>query len=128
MKRLQLLPLVGVCLFVVLPGCGGGGGKKTVAPSGTRAATTIKETEYALTPGTIKVSRAGRVTFLASNAGKMTHALEVEGNGVEMKTSNIAPGKSAKLSLSLKPGTYDMYCPIDGHKQLGMKGTVKVAG
>ena len=35
------------------------------------------------------------------------------------------PGQSGVLTASfLEPGTYEMYCPIDGHKELGMKGEV----
>src|SRR5438874_809952 len=97
------------------------------APGGG-AATTIKETEYALAPGTVQVTKTGTVTLTAQTAGKMTHALEIEGNGVEKKTAKIQPGSSAKLTVNLKPGTYDLYCPIDGHRQLGMKATVTVGG
>jgi len=25
-----------------------------------------------------------------------------------------------------KSGTYEMYCPVDGHEQLGMKGKVVI--
>jgi uncharacterized cupredoxin-like copper-binding protein len=40
---------------------------------------------------------------------------------------NIEPGKSATLKVDItKPGTYEFYCPIDGHKQQGMKGEIKV--
>jgi uncharacterized cupredoxin-like copper-binding protein len=44
----------------------------------------------------------------------------VKGNGVDEKTPTIAPGKSATLNVDLKPGTYDVYCSIPGHKQAGM--------
>jgi hypothetical protein len=27
-----------------------------------------------------------------------------------------------------KNGTYEMYCPVDGHKALGMKGKLTVGG
>src|SRR5437764_8917455 len=120
--------LTAVVLLAALAGCGGGGGKKTVTPTGAGAATTIKETEYALAPGTVQVSKAGTVTLIADNAGKMEHALEIEGNGTDRKTATISPGKTAKLTVQLKPGHYDLYCPIDGHKQLGMDATVKVGG
>ena len=44
----------------------------------------------------------------------------VQGNGVDEKTPTIQPGKSATLNVDLKPGTYDVYCSIPGHKQAGM--------
>jgi len=57
----------------------------------------------------------------------MGHALEVEGNGVEEKTSTISPGSSAKLTVNLsKNGTYEVYCPIDGHRSLGMEAKLVV--
>ena len=43
------------------------------------------------------------------------------------KLSAIAESATLKVELN-KPGTYEFYCPIDGHKQQGMKGQIKVAG
>jgi uncharacterized cupredoxin-like copper-binding protein len=129
MKRLALLtPLV-----VVLAGCGGssGGSKTQAAPSSGGGGQTIqvKETEYKLTPSSFTVSKSGTVTLVAKNAGTIDHALEVEGNGVEEKTSNISPGSSAKLTVNLsKNGTYEVYCPIDGHRAMGMEAKLVVGG
>jgi uncharacterized cupredoxin-like copper-binding protein len=130
-KRLALLaPLV-----VLLAGCGGssGGSKTQAAPSsgsgGSGQTIQVKETEYKLTPSSFKVARPGTVTFDVTNAGTMGHALEVEGNGVEEKTSTISAGSSAKLTVDLsKNGTYEVYCPIDGHRSLGMEAKLVVGG
>jgi uncharacterized cupredoxin-like copper-binding protein len=117
---------------VVLAGCGGGygssSGGSTQASGGGNVIKTIQisEKEYSLTPSTVSVSRAGTYTFKATNDGSITHALEVEGNGAEAKTGNIDPGLSATLQITLKAGSYEMYCPVDGHKQEGMKGDVTV--
>src|SRR5256885_12290666 len=66
------------------------------------------------------------------NQGKITHAIEVEGGGAggkDVRSADIAPGQSATITADLKAGkTYQWYCPIDGHKGLGMRGTIKVAG
>ena len=73
---------------------------------------------------------AGIVTFTVTNAGSVPHAFEVEGQGIEKETEVIQPGASATLKLTLKPGNYDVYCPVggDSHKHLGMETHLKVIG
>ena len=41
-------------------------------------------------------------------------------------TSDLAPGISESLTVELKPGSYEFYCSIPGHKQLGMDQKVTV--
>ncbi|WP_123962870.1 plastocyanin/azurin family copper-binding protein [Streptomyces sp. TLI_185] len=117
---------------LVLAACssGGGGGGGGSASSGASKASgtrvTVTETEYGL-----KLSRSsftpGTYTFVADNKGKITHALSVDGPGVEdAKTKNIQGGQEANLTVTLKKGTYDLYCPIPGHKQLGMNKNIQV--
>jgi plastocyanin len=73
---------------------------------------------------------AGTVTFTIANAGSIPHAFEVEGQGIEQETAVIQPGSSGTLTLTLKPGTYEVYCPVgaDSHKKLGMETHLKVVG
>ena len=98
----------------------------TSTPAAGGAATVkIGETEYKLSPASA-TAKAGSVTFEATNDGKIPHDLEIEGNGVEKKTETLEPGSTGKITVDLKPGTYEMYCSIDGHKDLGMKGEVTV--
>ena len=118
---------------LVLAACSSGGGGQTKgsassaaskAGSGTRV--TVTETEYAL-----KLSQSsftpGTYTFVSDNAGKLTHALSIDGPGVQdAKTKNIQGGQHATLTVTLKKGKYDLYCPIPGHKQLGMNQPIQV--
>jgi hypothetical protein len=69
---------------------------------------------------------AGRVAFNIENGGKEKHAFEIEGNGIEQKTNELSRGNTASLEVELKPGTYTIYCPVDGHAAKGMKKTVVV--
>jgi plastocyanin len=73
---------------------------------------------------------AGTVTFAITNAGSIPHGFEVEGKGIEKEIERIQPGASDTLTLTLKAGTYEVYCPVgkDSHKKLGMETHLRVAG
>ncbi len=79
----------------------------------------VKLTEFKIEmPSSID---AGATTFNVTNAGKETHGFEIEGNGVEEEIKpKLAKGRSGSLKVDLKPGTYKVYCPVDGHKMVGM--------
>jgi plastocyanin len=111
----------------LLAGCGGSSNTSSKPGGNVMRTIQISEREYSLTPGTVTVSEPGTYAFRIMDKGSITHAFEVEGNGVEEKTGDIGAGSSATLNVTLtKNGSYEMYCPIDGHKQQGMKGTVTV--
>jgi uncharacterized cupredoxin-like copper-binding protein len=56
----------------------------------------------------------------------LKHAVEVEGKGIEKKSKVIGPGKKTSVTVRLKAGKYQFYCPVDGHKAAGMRGTIVV--
>jgi uncharacterized cupredoxin-like copper-binding protein len=60
------------------------------------------------------------------NPSQTPHAVEVEGKGVEEETKTLTQG-TAKITVDLKPGKYEFYCPVDGHRQAGMEGTLTVS-
>ena len=124
----RIAVLLGACL--ALAGCGGSG-SNTSKSSGVAAQQTvsISEKEFSLDPSTVNIGRSGAVTFKVTNNGQITHALEIEGKGMEDETESIEPGESATLTVQLdQPGSYEMYCPIDDHEGKGMKGVVRVGG
>jgi uncharacterized cupredoxin-like copper-binding protein len=114
---------------LALSACGsdeGGDGATTAAA--TAETIEISATEFAFDPPTIQLDQAGEYTFRLTNDGGTEHALEIEGQGVEEETETIGAGETAELTLSLEPGEYEMYCPVDGHREMGMEGTVSVGG
>src|SRR3954469_19679526 len=134
MRAAAVVPAAAAVVALAMAGCGEKRETTTGSASGSggpgssaSAPISISETEFKLTPSSAQVDKGGTVAIKVKNDGSTAHALEVEGPGGEVKTGTIAPGKSATLQADLsKPGSYEMYCPIDGHKDKGMKGEIKV--
>jgi uncharacterized cupredoxin-like copper-binding protein len=74
-----------------------------------------------------KTFTAGRYVFVVVNKGQTTHALEITGPGLSNATTkNIQHGQTTKLTVNLKKGAYDVFCPVPGHKALGMNMNISV--
>lgn len=90
--------------------------------------------------------KPGRITFEAVNASKtLTHEIivahdtgklpfdpqrdRVDEHEVRVlgEISDLAPGKSGKLTLNLGPGTYALFCNEAGHYKDGMVSKLVVA-
>lgn len=112
-------------LAVLLGGCGSDDAEES---GGSAEAVEIVATDFAFAPDTVTVNEAGETTFRVVNEGATTHALEIEGGGVEEETDPIGPGESAELTVQLRAGEYELYCPIGNHRQMGMEGTLVVGG
>src|SRR5206468_8751220 len=97
----------------------GGGGGSTLAiaadPGGA-----LKFTQSSLT------AKAGKVTIHFTNKSSTPHGVVITGNGVNAKTSVVTRGSSA-AAANLKPGRYTFFCPVPGHRQAGMVGTLTVS-
>jgi plastocyanin len=88
---------------------------------------TLSEWKMRLSQDTVP---AGPVTIQVTNAGAMAHALQVVGPGVDKGTRQVAAREVATLTVTLKPGTYELYCPLaeGSHKMAGMTRTLVVTG
>jgi plastocyanin len=125
--------VIGVLALVVVacgsgvsaPTTGASGQTSVGQPTGTRVTAILTDFHIALSQQSF---RPGPYTFTARNAGQVTHALEITGPGAPgtHATSNIAPGQSADLTVTLQAGSYEIICPVDGHKSLGMDVTITV--
>jgi len=114
-----LIPLAAIGTFALVGSGPAGASSKT---------TTVKAVETDFHIALSKKSfRPGRYTFVAENKSKITHALAISGPGLKnAATPDIAPGKSVDLKVTLKRGKYDIFCPVPGHKALGMNVNVVV--
>ena len=123
-------------LALLTAACGGGSGGSTTAGSpplatatsqaaaGTQVTASLTEFHIALSQQSFA---PGTYTFVVSNDGRATHALDITGPGLSnADTSDLSPGQKTNLTVTLKAGSYDFFCPIANHKQLGMNMNVTV--
>lgn len=115
-------------------GCGGSGSGGSAPPSSSSSSSLssssssaasgtplkVVEEDYSITPSKSSLP-PGAYTFQINNEGKTAHNLTVAGPGVSAAASpEIAPGQSGQLTVTLMKGSYELWCSIDGHKDLGM--------
>jgi uncharacterized cupredoxin-like copper-binding protein len=148
-RRFAALLVIGAAIAVPVAGCGGSsddngssdtseaneaneattpstnaGGAAATGPGGT---VDLTATDFKFAPSDPTV-QSGDVNFNLKNDGQTTHSLEIEdvnGEDVEIE-GDVSPGSSGTLTANLKPGTYEFYCPVDSHKEMGMTGEITV--
>jgi uncharacterized cupredoxin-like copper-binding protein len=72
-------------------------------------------------------ARHGKVTLVMTNPSSFSHAIAVEGHGVDKDGKTVGKGKTSRVTVTLRKGTYTFFCPVDGHKAAGMKGKLIVS-
>jgi uncharacterized cupredoxin-like copper-binding protein len=110
----------------------------TTVPTTTEATTTQQTTTTEVNATTVKVTEtefkialpstrleAGRITFDVQNAGNIPHDLAIK--GMKEKTKLIPAEGSDRLTVTLKPGSYELWCTVPGHEAAGMKLSIIVA-
>ena len=117
----------------------GGHGRFTPAmtAAGAKGTVYVQLGDYWAAPAVSSV-RAGKVTFVARNVGRLPHELMVERvpikfdgpmrpneDAAEGMIPDMDPGRSGRLTMRLKPGTYMLFCNITGHYAAGQHITFK---
>lgn len=150
MKGTTWMGVLAAAGTIALAGCGGGGGSGSNgssggtggsgASSGSSASSSSGSSgggsghtlSLAADPsGQLKfdkstlTAKAGTVTIDFTNKSGVPHAVAIEGHGVDQDGKTITNGSNS-LSVKLEPGRYEFYCPVDGHRQAGMEGTLVV--
>ena len=125
--------------------CGGPATARSAETTSARVAVALgKPTEYGVTPARRTV-KAGKVTFIVTNKGAITHEMNVirvpttsavlakgKSAGQVLEKGKIAAvegleaGKTGRVTVTLQPGTYQLFCNIPGHYMNGMRTAIKV--
>jgi plastocyanin len=100
-------------------------------PSSPAAATTLKLAanpagQLAYTTKSLS-AKAGKVTIDFSNSSPVEHDVAIAQGSTVAGQTPVFTGGSKTLTVTLKPGTYNFYCTVPGHRAAGMEGTLKVS-
>jgi uncharacterized cupredoxin-like copper-binding protein len=145
-RRLSLLAIAPVAVALVIAGCGSSNsGSTTAATTTTKSSSSTSTSSGSKAQGQVlKISadpggqlrfntskltaKPGKVTIVMDNPASagMDHGVSIEGNGVDQDGPIVAAGKTSMVTATLKKGSYTFYCPVPGHKQAGMEGTLTV--
>ncbi|MBV8715938.1 MAG: multicopper oxidase domain-containing protein, partial [Chloroflexi bacterium] len=85
---------------------------------------TVTASEFKFGPSNVQVPVGQKITFTLHNTGTIDHDLTIQGTPFSIAAK---PGQTTTGEFTFdKPGTFDFYCSIAGHKEAGMKGSLTV--
>jgi len=127
--RTALILALAGALTIVASACGSssssagtgtaGAGSGATAVSGKTIDVTLKD--FSIAVASTGSLAPGTYTFHVTNNGPSSHNLTINGPGVSGKaTPTFAAGGSQDLTVTLQNGSYDLFCSVPSHKQLGM--------
>lgn len=87
----------------------------------------VKAFEFAYEPKQITVP-PGAVEFDVTNTGSIDHTFLIDDPAKKLvgKIAVISPGKTEKLTVTLRAGVHTIYCDLAGHREAGMVAALKV--
>lgn len=105
---------------------GGAVAALTASAGTTSQRLTVTEVEYKIGLSSSHL-KAGLTTFMVVDKGKLAHSLSISGPGLKKRliVGTIKPGSSRAVTVTLKAGSYSLWCPVPGHAALGMRTTLK---
>ncbi len=107
-------------------------GSLPTAWAGKAARTTrvqVVEDEWRATPSRTRV-RPGTLKVEVVNMGEDDHNLVIAraGGGGRRSTGVLRPDERETLTLSVRRGTYKLWCSISDHAARGMRSSIRVRG
>ncbi|HET9771207.1 MAG TPA: cupredoxin domain-containing protein [Acidimicrobiia bacterium] len=106
--------------------CGGGGsgGDGADDTSAGPADITVIAKEYRFEPADLSIEARRPYVVAVENIGSIAHDLTVRKGDFKLTVQRNRTGRKT-LTVD-KPGTYEIYCSLPGHKSAGMVGELTV--
>jgi|SRR5215212_3771077 len=126
-KRFIALPAAAALGLALVAGGAGASGDVTAALSHKATVRADPDGAIAFTKKRLKV-RHGKVTIVMRNPGSsgIDHGIGVSGHGKSKTGKTVSPGDTSRVRIKLKKGKYTFFCPVPGHREIGMKGRLIV--
>ncbi len=84
----------------------------------------VEGSNFKFVPDTITVKKGEKTRIIFKSAGGM-HDFNVDELGIKTKIINAGEEDAAEFTAN-EVGTFEFYCSIGNHRQMGMKGTLIV--
>jgi uncharacterized cupredoxin-like copper-binding protein len=116
-----------LALALVTGGAGASGGATAAALKHKATVRADPGGDIAFTKHKLTVKH-GKVTIVMHNpvSSRQEHGIGVSGHGKNKKGKIVPAGDTSRVKLRLKKGKYTFFCPVPGHRELGMKGKLIV--
>jgi glucose/arabinose dehydrogenase/plastocyanin len=93
-------------------------------PADSATAVELVMVDIAFQPAELTIAANTDVTINLPNQGALPHAFEIPDQGIA--SEEVAGGGSTSVVVNLPPGEYAFICPVPGHADAGMVGTLIV--
>lgn len=85
----------------------------------------VTVSEFYFSPESLNISKGEKVRIWIVNDGSTAHNLHLP--DMNLDSGNVAPGNKGYVDfVSDRVGSYNFYCGVGGHKDLGMNGNIIV--
>jgi plastocyanin len=123
-RWLSLIAAVSTCIAVSI-------GLVAAAPAAAPSRLLVGGVEFRLTLSRSTV-KPGRVTIQLQNRGEDEHDLRLQRitsrtDAPVARWAPTKPGDVASLTVRLSRGRYRLWCSLPGHRELGMRATLRVS-
>jgi len=94
------------------------------APSPAAREVRVVARDFSFSPSEVNVAAGETVNLTLANEGGLPHDITISAFGFRLPAG---PGATESAALTpARPGTYEFYCSVPGHREAGMSGTLIV--
>ncbi len=82
--------------------------------------------------GSLRFERAAlsaarrRASIEMRNPSDIPHAIGVRGRGLDEVGATVGRDGSSRVEADLKPGVYELFCPVGGHEKAGVTAELTI--